>query len=84
MNNFDIRKLDKKKTWDRHDGTSDSTIFSKGIHSIRFFTDFGGRVTKVRVESNFGKSSMVSDYSADERTKAVSVFKNLLENDILN
>ena len=42
-----------------------------GIHSLTVKSE------KIIVESNFGKSSMVSEYSLEEYEKAISTFLQL-------
>lgn len=46
----------------------------KGIHSLTV------KGSKIRVESNFGRESMVSTYNLDEYEKALQVFTRLTNN----
>ncbi len=61
-------------------GYESTVTYKKGIHALIVKYGFIGEVQKIRVESNFGKSSMVSDYAANERLKAIQTFKNLILN----
>lgn len=61
-------------------GFERNVTYTRGIHSMKVCYSFTDLITKIRIESNFGKSSMVSDYVGAERKKAIETFKNLIFN----